>query len=184
MDPKPETDLSEWPSVDEAAVALKTSRRSVLRANERGELEIRKRSRAGKKPENVVNPDDLQKLIDRAAPRPFPVGVSRLPVVGTESTPAPEPGPAALDRFIEAIQGLSNAPRLLPAPINVTVAAPPQEPTVPLHLKLNLTLEESAVYSGYSALKLRQAIAAGRLEARKDGPHGAIIIKRASLESL
>lgn len=178
-----EIDLSEWPSVDQAAVLLKTSRRSVIRHNERGELEFRKRTRAGKKPENVVNPIDLNKLLEKAAPRPFPVpSLPAAPQFHPEAFALTVPALKGdqIDRFIEALRDMT-APRALPAP-----AAPPTPPPdrVPLHLKLNLTLEEAAVYSGYSTRKLSQAIADGRLAASKDGRRGAYIIRRASLESL
>jgi excisionase family DNA binding protein len=181
-----ELDLTEWPSVDEAAVLLKTSRRSVIRHNERGELEFRKRTRAGKKPENVVNPIELNKLLEKAAPRPFPVPSLPAPASELQFHPdaftmtVPALKGEQIDRFLDALREMT-AQRALPAP-----AAEPTPPPdrVPLHLKLNLTLEEAAVYSGYSALKLRQAIAAGRLTATKDGRRGAYIIRRASLEAL
>lgn len=165
---------------------LKTSHRSVLRANERGELEIRKRNRPGKKPENVVNPDDLNKLLEEAKPKPFPVPSLPAPPPPLQFHPdaftmtVPALKDDQIERFLDALREMA-APKLLPAP-----AAPPApaEPTVPLHIKLNLTLEEAAVYSGYSVRKLRQAIDEGRLQASKDGRRGAIVIKRASLESL
>jgi hypothetical protein len=177
--------LDSWPTIHQAAAALRTSTRSVLRAQDRGEIEIRKRTRPRKKPENVVNPDDLQKLIEKEAPKPHPV---RMPAIA----PAPQfhpdafaftvPAlqPAQIDRFLEALQNMT-AQRALPAPEE---AARPAAPAVPLHLKLWLTLPEASVYSGYSERKLRQAAADGRIHATKDGPRGAIIIRRASLESL
>jgi excisionase family DNA binding protein len=180
----PEIDLSEWPSVDQAAVQLRTSRRSVIRANERGKLEFRKRARAGRKPENVVNPDDLKKLLESQEPKPFPVNMPAAaplqfhPDAFTMTTP-PLTGDH-IERFLDALRELTSQ-RMLPAPEAAAIAP---APAVPLHLKLNLTLEEAAVYSGYSARKLSQAIKDGRLHATKDGRRGALIIRRASLESL
>lgn len=171
-------DLSQWPSVEEAAVALRTSARSIIRHNERGELEFRKRQRAGKKPENVVNPDDLEKL----KPQPYPVKM-----------PAPQFHPEAfsmttpaltgehLDRFLDALRDLG-AQRALPAP--AAEPARPEPPAVPLHLKLRLTIEEAAAYSGMSERKIRMNVEAGNLDASQDGPRGKWIIKRASLENL
>jgi hypothetical protein len=168
--------LDEWPTIHQAAAALRTSTRSILRAQDRGEIEIRKRTRPRKKPENVVNPDDLRKLIEKEAPRPFPVPLPQLPAPAIAE-------PQALtgerfDRFIAALEGLTQPRALPPAPAAI---APP---AVPLHLKLWLTLPEASVYSGYSERKLRQAAEDGRIHANKDGPRGAIIIRRASLESL
>lgn len=162
-----EPDLTQWPTIHEAARSLRTSTRSVLRAQDRGEVEIRKRTRPRKKPENVVNPDDLQKLIEAEAPRPFPV---QLPAPTPKAAPTYPPG---LDDFIHA---LVSAARARPEPAAI---APP---AVPLHLKLRLTIEEAAAYSGYSEHKIRMNIEAGNLEASQDGPRGKWIIRRASLE--
>src|ERR1700759_4757037 len=52
--------------------------------------------------------------------------------------------------FLDALREM-RAPKLLPPP---ETARP--EPAVPLHLKLWLTLEEAAVYSGISRARLRE----------------------------
>lgn len=170
MDPN---HLDAWPTITEAAAALHTSTRSVLRAQDRGEIEIRKRTRPRKKPENVVNPDDLRKLIEKEAPRPFPV---QLPAIA----PPPQFHPEAsqVDRFIEALRDMNAQRALPPAPAAI---APP---AVPLHVKLWLTLEEASAYSGISRAKLREMMNHEALDFSQDGPRGKWIIKRASLESL
>jgi hypothetical protein len=177
----PDQTLDSWPTIHEAAAALRTSTRSVLRAQERGEIEIRKRTRPRKKPENVVNPDDLQKLIEAQAPKPHPVQMAPAPQFHPDAFALTYPAlqPSQVDRFIDALREMS-AQRALPAPAEAAAIAP----AVPLHLKLWLTLPEASVYSGYSERKLRQAAEDGRIHATKDGPRGSIIIKRASLESL
>ncbi|MGH9639316.1 MAG: hypothetical protein ACRD3Y_04600, partial [Bryobacteraceae bacterium] len=58
--------LSEWPTVEEAAARLGTSTRSIERRIEKGEIEAQKRPRAGKKPETVCHPRDVEKLLPPA----------------------------------------------------------------------------------------------------------------------
>lgn len=177
----PEVDLTQWPSVEEAAVALRTSARSIIRHNERGELEFRKRPRPGKKPENVVNPADLERL----KPQPYPVRMEN----GTgarfqdeiANLPPPPMAGDRFERFLNAIEAATTQRALPPAP--EPAAAPrPEPPAVALDRKLWLTLPEASVYSGISSSKLRAAANEGLLRARPDGPRGALIIKRASLE--
>lgn len=173
-------DLSQWPSVEEAAVALHTSARSIIRHNARGELEFRKRARPGKKPENVCNPDDLQKLL------PQPYSVRHLEYAGDRfqdeiaNLPPPPMAGDRFERFLNAIEAATTQ-RALPAPEAAAPAiAPPA--AVALDRKLWLTIPEASIYSGFSSLKLRAAIKDGRLTARPDGPRGAVIIRRAALE--
>lgn len=169
------TDLSQWPTLEEAAAILKTSVRSLWRHNERGELEMRKRPKPGRKPENVVRPEDLEKL----KPQPYPV---RMPAPQFHPEAFSMTTPALtgnhLDRFLDALQNLG-AQRALPPPAEPARPAPA---AVDLDRKLWLTIPEAAVYSGFSSLKLRAAIKDGRLTARPDGPRGAVIIRRAALE--
>lgn len=178
-------DLTQWPTLEEAAAALHTSPRTLRREQDRGKLEIRKRDRPHKKPENVVNPADLEKLIAAQAPRPFPV---QIPATAPPAPLVPSSEPIrqavnqdAINRFIselaEAIARTS--PPALPPPPAEPAS---QAPAVPLHIKLNLTLEEAAAYSGYSTRNLRRAIENGCFDARRDGPHRSWIIKRSSLE--
>jgi len=183
----PDEDLTQWPTIDQAAALLQTSIRSIWRHNENGKLEMRKRPRPGKKPENVVRPEDLEKL----KPQPYPV---RMPPPGPaagEIAPPLQFHPDAfaftvpalkgeqIDRFLDALRDMT-APRLLPPPPEP--AARPEPAAVALERKLCLTIPEAAVYSGVSSGKIRQAIKDGRLPARPDGPRGAIIIARAKLE--
>src|SRR3954470_2205971 len=179
----PEIDLSTWPTLKEAAAILRTSVRSIWRENERGELEMQKRPRPGKKPENVVRPEDLEKL----KPQPYPV--RKLPPMPQsfyrmagmmQDPPEPELTGERFDRFIASLEAIGQ--RAFPAPAEPAIARP-EPPTVPLHLKLNLTIEEAAAYSGYSEHVLRQAIAAGTVKASRGGPRRSLIIRRASLES-
>lgn len=184
----PEIDLSTWPTLEEAAAILKTSVRSIWRENARGKLEMQKRPRPGKKPENVVRPDDLEKL----KPQPYPVRMPPGPAA--DLRPLHDPAAmadAAMERratekketfdammsFLEMI----GTQRALPAPAEP--ARP--EPTiaaVALNVKLWLTIEEAAIYSGFSERKLRMNIEAGNLFAVPDGPRGKLIISRARLE--
>jgi hypothetical protein len=172
----PEVDLTQWPSVEEAAVALRTSARSIIRHNERGELEFRKRPRPGKKPENVVNPADLEKL----KPAPYPV---KMPAPQFSPEPRQIFDHSAMNRFVSGLaEAVASHTRALPPAPEPAAAPRPEPPAVALDRKLWLTLPEASVYSGISSSKLRAAANEGLLRARPDGPRGALIIKRASLE--
>jgi|SRR3954464_2591976 len=178
----PEIDLSTWPTLKEAAAILRTSVRSIWRENERGELEMQKRPRPGKKPENVVRPEDLEKL----KPQPYPV--RKLPpmpqsfyrIAGMmQDPPEPELTGERFDRFIASLEAIGQ--RALPAPAE-PARPEPAIAAVALNVKLWLTIEEAAIYSGFSERKLRMNIEAGNLFAVPDGPRGKLIISRARLE--
>ena len=65
-------DLKDWPTIPQTAQILGISERGVYRKEEAGKIEIRKRPRGpGRKPENVCNPDDVDKL---AAPKAHVLG--------------------------------------------------------------------------------------------------------------
>lgn len=174
--------LNSWPTIHQAAAALRTSTRSVLRAQDRGEIEIRKRTRPKKKPENVVNPDDLQKLIEAEAPRPFPVQLPPAPQFHPDAFAFTVPALKGeqIERFIDALRDMTAQRALPPAPEPAAIAPP----AVPLNVKLWLTLEEASAYSGISRAKLREMMEHEALDFSKDGPRGCWIISRASLEAL
>lgn len=173
MDP----DLTQWPSVEEAAAILQTSRRSIERKFERGELEIRKRTRPGKKPENVCNPADVEKL------KPAAYVIQKYQEDEAEA-PTPRNAPprgSTLDDF--ALRLWEAIERARPAAIEGKTTIAPLLTVSELSLKLWLTVEEAASLSGYAESKLRAAIAAGAVNANRGGPRRSWIIQRASLES-
>lgn len=61
--------LSEWPNEAQAAAALGISAKTIIRYASAGKIETRKRQRPGKKPENVYNPQDLERRGARHASR-------------------------------------------------------------------------------------------------------------------
>lgn len=170
MDP----DLTRWPSVEEAAAILQTSRRSIERKFERGEIEIRKRTRPGKKPENVCNPADVEKL------KPAAYVIQNYQ---EDEAPAPRNAPprgSTLDDF--ALRLWEAIERARPAALEGKTTIAPLLTLSELSLKLWLTVEEAAALSGYAESKLRAAIAAGTVKATRGGPRRSWIIQRAALE--
>src|SRR5579862_580896 len=83
LQPVPES-LVLWPTIQEAVQLLGISPRSIRRRAQEGKLELRARPRQGKKPEPVVNPDDIAKL---SAQRPHIVTIDAV----DENTPETVP---------------------------------------------------------------------------------------------
>lgn len=156
--------LSEWPNEAQAAAALGISAKTIVRYAIAGKIETRKRPRPGKKPENVYNPHDLERLLPRAHVMPA------APEAAHDST---EPKSNGLVRI--------NDERFTFAYVLQEIlrrnAAPPAAP-LPW-----ITIEEAVASSGLSAGYLRRAIQEEKIEAVRGGPHGALRIRRASLEA-
>ena len=148
-----------WPTIEEAAAQLGTSVRTMWRHAEARTVEIRKRPRPGKKPANIVNPRDLEKLM----PEPYVMPTRENAGIAVRSKPSEPAWPAAL----ESIATILSAHR----------------DTVTIGAKLWLSLDEAAAFSGLTTAVLRNCIAYGHMKAIKGGPHGAWRIQRASLEA-
>jgi hypothetical protein len=93
--------METWPTVDEAAARLETSRRTIFRYGTAQEIEIRKR--AGK---TVCNPTDIERL--KPATHIMPEGTRAVALAKPQSSaaaPATSNGWAAMlqviDRFIQ-----------------------------------------------------------------------------------
>ena len=161
-----EIDVSQWPTLDEAAAQLQTSPRTLQRQHRRGMLELRKRPRSGRKPENVCNPADLERLQATAYVLPPETPPKTTNGIATR---VPRAGSTRLSESI-----LERLALALPPPAGC--------PAVPLDRKLWLTLEEASAYSGFGRSVLERGIADGQLTAEKRGPRRAWIVQRASLE--
>ena len=168
------TELDHWPTMEEAAQQLRISMRTMWRHSQRGALEIRPRAAAGRKPVNVCNPADVEKL----KPGPY-VYVAR--------TEAQEAKHQAKNGVVPAIVPVATG--LEPVTIGAILEALQTIATVATGLKavtdgtkLWLTLDEAALYSGMARSVLRRATISGEVASRRDGPRGATIIQRASLE--
>jgi excisionase family DNA binding protein len=155
--PVNEPDVSGWPTIPEAAVFLAVSPRTIERKAERGEIDVRKRERPGKKPENVVNPADVERL------RPKSHVVVRH-VMNEE--PQTDGMPAKPFDVLGALIALVTQQQKL-------LTAPAPCPWI--------TVQEAAELSGLSAAFIRRQIAETRIAATRGGPHGALRVHRASL---
>lgn len=157
--------LSEWPSESEAAAILGTSTKTIARYAAKGLIEIRKRPRDGKKPENVCHPRDIEKLKPTAhvMPHPAPAPRSELALAERDRLPLVPSFEAVMRTISTAITSTDENVR------NAKI----------LNEKLVLTLKEAS-RSGFSMAFLRRAVDNGTLKSFRDGRK--IKIARASLE--
>jgi hypothetical protein len=164
--------LSEWPNEAQAAAMLGTSVKTIMRYADAGKIETQKRPRPGKKPENVCNPSDIERLMPKAHVMPAEVAngtaIARLP-----AEPAKTLDPAPVLAMIRAIATAIETERQI-------VQMP----------RLWLSLEEAAEYSGLSVHFLRDCIVepehyqpGQNLIGIRAGRRGSWRIQRASLEA-
>jgi len=163
------SELSKWPNEAQAAEMIGASTKTVLRYVQAGKIEMRKRARRGLKPENVFNPADLQRLLPPAHVMP-----SETPIE-TDGLPAPLKS-ASANGVLAIIR-------------TIATAIETERQTVQMP-KLWLTLEEAAEISGLRPSYLRDSCVdpeyyeEGRnLIGVRGGPHGALRIRRASLQA-
>lgn len=160
---------ADWPTLTKTAAILGTSERTLSRWQETGKIEVRKRVREGRKPENVVNPRDIEAL--KPSAHIMPAETSRELGRQEQTRPASSsPAPAFSLLPIELISPLV---RFLES------AATPKTEAAPF-----LTLEEAAAYSHLGTSFLRRAVRRKILAGGRYGPHGALRIGRASLDEL
>jgi hypothetical protein len=151
---------SAWPTESEAALTLATSVKSIQRYAAKGLIEIRKRPRVGRKPENICNPQDVAKLFPAAhimPPEPVangsaPEGIVRRPHV----QPAPD--------FMTIIQTIATA---MEAGREIVQTRAP---------KLWMTLKEAVEYSGLARADLE------RLCRMADEGRGQVLAEAVALE--
>lgn len=158
----PAEDVQDWPTIEQAAGELKASIRTIWRHNERGVLEIRKRPIAGRKPVNVCNPHDLNKL----KPPPYVVKSDSAEFISSQEMMLPVSRVGdALERIVTIFQERQDA---------VTMALPPSQ-------KLWLTLGEARIYSGLGRKDLIELAASGKVQTRMSGNRR--VFQRRSLEA-
>jgi len=167
--------LADWPNEAQAAALLGTSVKTIIRYADAGKIETQKRPRQGKKPENVCNPRDIEKLLPQAHVMPEAsngTAITRMP-----AEPARALDPAPILAMIRAIATAIETERQI-------VQIP----------KLWLSLQEAAEYSGLTksdllfvcreSFRAQEKCAAqplpGTLVVRKSGGWK---IQRASLEA-
>ena len=154
------TDESTWLTEQQAAETLGCSVPTIRRYVEAGKIEQRKRPIPGRKPENILNPEDVQALMP--APRVMP----RLGHQTAESLairPQQPSTPQAAGALLAALEAI----------------AATRPVTVGIKDKLWLTLDEAGTLSGRSKSWLVRQCQEGMLAAEKDG--GWRILRR-SLE--
>jgi len=156
------TDVSKWPTEYQAADAIGVSVRTLQRYAEAGKIEIRPRPRQGKKPENVCNPRDVDRLLPAA--HVMPADEPEPPAKPTEAMVRAN-GKPTFDVLGALIALVTQQQKLLAAP----------EP------KPWLTLDEAAEASGLTAAFIRRQIAEAKIAATRGGPHGALRVHRASV---
>jgi hypothetical protein len=159
-----------WPTIDEAAALLETSIRTIWRHNERGKLEIQKRPVPGRKPVNICNPRD----IDRLMPDPYVVANGNSNVSNGKAR-------SPIDVIAERLAELLNKPTLQAANVPILPAA---ESSAEIGTKLWLTLPEAAQFTSLSETYLRKIIKDGPLISCRGGKNGAVVISRSSLEKM
>jgi hypothetical protein len=157
-----------WPTIEEAAARLNTSVRTMWRHAEARRIEMRKRARPGKKPENICNPADIERLMPAAHVMPEEsfevVAINRPP----PSAPAmQQPWYGALETIATILTRQNDTGAIDRIDGNRI------DPD-----KLVLTLKEAA-RSGFSIAFLRREVESGRLKSFRDGR--TIKISRAAL---
>jgi D-alanyl-D-alanine carboxypeptidase len=169
--------LESWYTEAEAAARLGTTARTVQRYIEQGKIEVQKRPRDGKKPENVCNPRDVAALMPSA--HVMPEATPATSNGGTEIAVFPNQQRMPFDTgvLLNFIEALTVALQRQQQPALPAAAAPAE--TLPPWL----TLSEASAQSRLSPSFLREQIRAGKLIAVRGGPHGSRLISRKSLES-
>jgi excisionase family DNA binding protein len=173
-------DLSTWYPKSEAAAVLRISERTLERMTTAGKgPECKLRQRAGRKPEPVYNPADVDAL-RAAAERPHVM--SALSPIGPRQPAVQEAGhqdgdiPQGLAIALGLMEGLL---RMAQRPLLEAGRAP--ETAARAHDKLWLTIDEAAKYSGLSGAFLRRCVQQGKLPAVRDR---AVKVRRVDLDNL
>lgn len=152
---------ADWPTLAKAAADLQISEKTIRRAG----VELRHRPAPGRtRPETVVNPRDLQRFLEPAHVMPA-------------EPPPPDPDPEPVAIAPAKLRPAKNGVEGLLAVLTQTLTAPkaPPRPWIPL--------DEAAEWSGLSPGFIVGRIREGKIVAFRAGPHGALRIRRTSLEA-
>jgi excisionase family DNA binding protein len=170
------SELLMWPTQAEAAQILQTSTKTIERHGKEGRIEIRKRACPGRRPENVCNPDDIEKLKPLPhIPRPVTIP-ERYEIVNRQLAKARQ----ANDQAVEPVAMVPHQLSQLFETIATTVQTIQTEAAQTRNAseKLVFTLKEASRL-GFSVRYLRRAVDEGRLRSFRDGR--SIKIARVSL---
>ena len=140
----PVSDMSEWPTLQDAARILGVSEKTVRRLIDRGELGSAKRKQPGLAPQIVVvHPGDLARETAKRMPKPFVM-------------PETQDGQMSLMQSTLSRASMAELIRCYVPPLGVRD-------------KLFLTLDEAAEFSGLPKAVLLREVKGNLLLARKTG---------------
>lgn len=157
--------VDQWPTESAAAALLGTSVKTIARYARQGKIERRKRPVAGRKPENVCNPRDLERLLPAAH-----VMVPEEPPPQTEALARRPPQNGMAGEFLAFIRTIATAVSADGQTVQTKTA------------RVWLSLDEAAEHSGLSRGFLLRLVREGAIDANRGGPHGALRLRRVSLE--
>jgi len=171
--PKPmpvKPDLSTWLSKPAAAARLAISERTLERMVAAGKgPQSRQRTRRGKRPETVYNPQDVETLADAAGVQPFVMAPEPSAPQNAAVARTADGIPPALAGVLSVIERLAQMAQ-----------RPSIEPASGLS-SLWLTLDQAAAYTGLSRAFLKRLVDDGKLPAIRDR---ATKVKREHLDLL
>ena len=153
--------IREWLTLGETIATLEKSASTIERAVAAGRIRSKLEPRPGRKPERMYNAGDLERIKDAEQERNL-----RFPAPYKK----PEPKSAAM------LMGLQ--PEMISSLRDVMMEW--RNAPIPVTVKLWLTIEEAAAYSGRSRSRLLQWCREGKVTAERDGGWR---IHRASLEA-
>ena len=167
-------DLAHWLTVSEAAARLARSEKTILRMASAGQLQRRDRPRAGKKPEAVIHPADVERLEQAMhAPHVLP------PTAATGNQASTALAPNATTPVAQPPHTTGVAIRTeTPMPVDALIASLTRASGPP---PLWLTIAQASEYSGLSQALLRRLIHTGALPSIRDR---AVKVRRADLDSI
>lgn len=157
-----------WPTKEDVLTQLGISERTLYRLVERKEIEQQHVRVPGRKPVNVYNPSDVERMAKQtleAQPAVFPAGK------GPAFIPSPAP------RSLAPVPAKGGPEQLFRALLEATKQ---QATGIPADRKLMLSVRECVEYSGLMKKTVREAIADGSLKSIRQGR--SVRVSRKELE--
>jgi excisionase family DNA binding protein len=166
--PSPAPDLSEWLPLRHASMLTGRSVRSLQRAVAAGELQSAERPRSGKRPETVLHPADVERLMQARAPEPLALAKSNGGLAFGQAASPLVPFPE------QEQQGF-------PFALSAALAAATLASHLRAQMPLWLPLDQAAAYAGLSVRLLRQLAQSGAIPSLRDGRR--LKFRRADLDN-
>ena len=184
-----ETDLSTWLTVEQAALAIGVSTRTVERLGRAGKLDQRLRPQAGSPPVAVYFPDDVdrERLARHRAPAPFVLEREQdvSPANGNGHRQSLKETPGSFPETLAIVPAADDPIRQFFALLIRMAQSPPSPPMAASGggETLWVTVKEAAAILGFPQADVRRLIHDGDLDHRTTG-RGGIRIRRKDLEAL